>query len=269
MTDERDPLIITATPNICWLEPSVGYPGDAEEMAAEAVRCGEAGAHDTAHARGRLDAGDRGRARGTGVILQCGMSSLPPAARRDVFECTRRHDLDHHQPPRRGVRRLDVHVLHPREELVEYARLLAEYGRAARVRDLEHRLDLEPRLADRAADLDPPYFTTLFFGWPGGAWSPPDRRGVRCTGGGTCRRTRSDGERHARATDRHHRRPRSTRAITCASAPRTTPRPRGTLAPTHELVAEVAEISTALGRELATSEQARAITGVRTLESIR
>jgi len=31
-----EPLIITATPNICWLEPAVPYPHTVEEIAAEA-----------------------------------------------------------------------------------------------------------------------------------------------------------------------------------------------------------------------------------------
>ena len=44
MTDHRPPLIVTATPNVCWLDPAVEFPETAEDMAAEARRCAEAGA---------------------------------------------------------------------------------------------------------------------------------------------------------------------------------------------------------------------------------
>ena len=37
--DRETPLIITATPNICWLRPEVEYPRTPEEMASEASRC--------------------------------------------------------------------------------------------------------------------------------------------------------------------------------------------------------------------------------------
>ena len=42
--DERPPLIVTATPNICWLQPDAPYPDTAEAMAEEAWRCERAGA---------------------------------------------------------------------------------------------------------------------------------------------------------------------------------------------------------------------------------
>jgi 3-keto-5-aminohexanoate cleavage enzyme len=34
-----EPLIITATPNICWLHPDLDYPVTAEEFAEEAALC--------------------------------------------------------------------------------------------------------------------------------------------------------------------------------------------------------------------------------------
>lgn len=39
-----DPLMITATPNVCWLHPEIDYPRTAADFAAEARRCEEAGA---------------------------------------------------------------------------------------------------------------------------------------------------------------------------------------------------------------------------------
>jgi 3-keto-5-aminohexanoate cleavage enzyme len=67
----------------------------------------------------------------------------------------------------------DTHQLHPREELVEYARLAREYGvrleyeiwHTGSIWNLNY-------LIDRGL-VDAPHITTLFFGWPGGTWSPP------------------------------------------------------------------------------------------------
>ena len=78
MTDHRPPLIVTATPNVCWLDPAVEFPETAEDMAAEARRCAEAGAAILhMHAddwppaiQAVRDACD--------LIVQCGMSSRRP-----------------------------------------------------------------------------------------------------------------------------------------------------------------------------------------------
>ncbi len=126
--DDRPPLIITATPNICWLQPDVPYPATAEAMAEEAARCEQAGAailHMHADDWPPMIRAVRAR---TNLIVQCGMSSRTPTERKAVFE--ERGDMvsiitSHHDEAFAG---LDVHVLHPREELLEYARLQAESG---------------------------------------------------------------------------------------------------------------------------------------------
>ena len=41
---KEKPLVIVATPNICWLHPEVAYPGNAVEIGEEAALCREAGA---------------------------------------------------------------------------------------------------------------------------------------------------------------------------------------------------------------------------------
>jgi 3-keto-5-aminohexanoate cleavage enzyme len=269
MTDERDPLIITATPNVCWLDRSVEFPETPEDMAAEAVRCADAGATILHMHADDWPPAIRAVRDATDMILQCGMSSRTPAARSDVF--AGKADMisiitSHHDEAFAG---LDVHVLHPREELLEYARLQAESG----VR-LEYEIwstgsiwNLEWLI--KHADLEPPYFTSIFFGWPGGAWSPPTveeyayRR--RHLPAGSVATVSIMDERQIDIVSA---------AINAGDHVRvgTEDYPRGRdgrIATTHELVAEVAELATALGRELATPEQARSITGVRTLESIR
>jgi len=109
----------------------------------------------------------------TSLVIQCGMSSLPIPARMDVW--TQHADMismivSHHDEAFTG---LDVHVLHPREELEEYMRLCNQYGvkpelevwHAGSIWNMRYLID--------KGLLPAPYFTTLFFGWPGGAWSPP------------------------------------------------------------------------------------------------
>ena len=67
----------------------------------------------------------------------------------------------------------EFHVLHPRQELIQYMRLCAEDGVRPEfeVWSTGSIWNLSYLIAQGA--VKPPYFTTLFFGWPGGAWSPP------------------------------------------------------------------------------------------------
>jgi 3-keto-5-aminohexanoate cleavage enzyme len=153
-------------------------------------------------------------------------------------------------------------VLHPREELLEYAELSRRYG----VR-LEYEIWHSGSiwnlnwLRERGA-VDPPHFTSLFFGWPGGTWSPPTveeylyRRRLLPEG---CVATVSIMD------------PAQMRIVAAAIAngdhvrvgTEDYPLDRaGEVAPTHRLVAEAAEVAAALGRPLATPEQARELCGL-------
>jgi 3-keto-5-aminohexanoate cleavage enzyme len=263
---DQPPLIITATPNICWLQPEIPYPETAEAMAEEARRCEEAGAailHMHADDWPAMVRAVRGR---TSLIVQCGMSSRTPLERKAVFD--ERADMisiitSHHDEAFAG---LDVHVLHPREELLEYARLQEESG----VR-LEYEIwhtgsiwNLE-WLIERAA-LKPPYFTSLFFGWPGGAWSPPtveeyEYRRRQLPPGSVATVSIMD--------------PRQIDVVTAAIRQGdhvrvgTEDHPfgrDGERAETHQLVAEAADLARELGRPLATPDEARRMTGVRPRE---
>jgi 3-keto-5-aminohexanoate cleavage enzyme len=257
------PLIITATPNVSWLHPDVDYPRTVEALVEEAQRCERAGA-SILHFHGEdywSQAIDALRAE-TGLIVQCGMSSLPIAERMEVFE--KRADMisiitSHHDEAFVG---LDVHVLHPREELVEYAELSRTYG---------VKLELETWhtgsiwnidwLIEREL-LDPPYFASIFFGWPGGSWSPATvdeylhrRRSLPRDSVATLS---AMGEQQYRLL---------VAAITLGDHVRvgTEDHPfdrHGRPARTHELVAQIAAVAGAVGRPLATPEQAREIIGL-------
>lgn len=167
-----DPLIITATPNICWLHPEVLYPSTPEEMTQAGRACQEAGAAILHfHAEDWVTTLRLLRAN-TSMILQCGMSSQPIPQRMAIFE--QRADMisiidSHHDE---AFAEVDTHALHPREELEEYARLSSQYG----VR-LEHEIWHTGSIWNlnyliKKGLLEPPHITTLFFDWPGGSWTP-------------------------------------------------------------------------------------------------
>src|SRR5579859_7840737 len=168
------PLIITATPNICWLQPDVPYPRTLAEIVEEAQRCEAAGASIFhIHAEQRWAQVIQALRRETNLIIQCGMSSLPILERMEVWEKQAEMIsmiISHHDEAFTG---LDVHVLHPREELAEYMRLCQQYQvkpeleiwHAGSIWNMRYLID--------KGLLPAPYFTTLFFGWPGGSWSPP------------------------------------------------------------------------------------------------
>jgi len=257
-----DPLIITATPNICWLHPHVDYPATPEAMAREGRLCREQGA-SILHMHADDWAGTIRAVRDeTDLIVQCGMSSLPISERMEVFE--QEADmisiiLSHHDE---AFAQLDVHALHPREELEEYARLAAQYGVK-----LEHEIwhtgsiwNLK-YLIEKGL-LAPPHVTTLFFDWPGGSWTPATiqeyqyRRSFLPEGCAVTVSIMSERQIDILAA-----------AILQGDHIRvgTEDYPfnrAGEIVSAHELVAEAAEVARALGRPIATPAEARGILGL-------
>jgi len=169
-----DPLVIVATPNTCWLNPHVPFPKTPDEIAKEAALCRERGASVFhTHAEGQWIEVIRAIRAKSDIIVQCGMSSLEIEERMDVF--TEKADmmsiiLSHHDE---AFAELDCLKLHSKEELMEYARLCKRYGVAPEF-EVWHAgsiWNLNYLIGKKV--LKTPYITTLFFGWPGGTWSPP------------------------------------------------------------------------------------------------
>lgn len=265
------PLIITATPNISWLHPQVDYPRTPQAIAEEAALCQQNGATILhTHAEGRwADTIQAVRAK-SDIIVQCGMSSLPIPERMEVYK--NKADiisviLNHHDE---AFAQTECNVLHLREELVVYCRLCRKYGvipewevwHAGSVWNLNYLIGKKM--------LKPPYVATLFFGWPGGTWSPPTvdeymyRRRLMPEGcvcnvsvmGADHATTLGQGQRDILAA-----------AIIHGDHVRvgTEDHPydhNGKLVRTHELVKETAEMARALGRPLATVQQARKMIGL-------
>ncbi len=257
------PLIITATPNISWLHPEVDYPHTPETIAAEAVLCYQNGATILhTHAEGRWAETIPAVRERSPIIIQCGMSSLPITERMAVYK--NKGDmisiiLNHHDE---AFVLTETSVLHSRQELAEYARLNREYGlipefevwHAGSVWNLNFLI--EQGLLFR------PYVTTLFFGWPGGTWSPPTveeyhyRRKLMPPGCICSVSIMGEGQRDI-----------LTAAIRVGDHVRvgTEDYPfnhAGEVSPTHELVREAAEIAWVIGRPLASIDQARKLIGL-------
>lgn len=253
-----EPLVITATPNICWLEPGVRYPLTTAAMAREAALCRKAGASVLhMHAERRWAETIKAVRASTDMVVQCGMSSLPIADRMEVF--LNRADeisiiLGHHDEAFTG---LDVYALHPRAELVEYCKLSRKHNvlLELEVWSTGHLWNLRWLIERRA--IAKPYVTTLFFGWPGGQWSPPtireylDRREHVPEGSFVTVSVMGPEQRdvvaaaivngdHVRVGTEDYPYDRS-----------------GKAASTHRLVQEVAELSRSLGRPVATPADAR------------
>lgn len=258
------PLIIIATPNISWLHPDVDYPRTPEATAEEALLCYQNGATILhTHAEGRWAETIRAVRSRCGIIIQCGMSSLPIADRMEVYE--HKADmisviLNHHDE---AFARTECLVLHPRDELEEYARLCKKHGvipefevwHSGSVWNLQYLLDRKL--------LRQPYVTTLFFGWPGGTWSPPTIEEYLYR-----RKMMPEGCICNVSIMGEHQREIVTAAILMGDHVRvgTEDYPfsrSGKIATTHELVKEAAEIAYSLGRPLATVQQAREMIGLR------
>ncbi len=257
------PLIITATPNISWLHPEVDYPRTPAAIAQEAAQCCQAGATILhTHAEGQWSETIRAVRASCPIIVQCGMSSLPIPERMEVYY--NKADmisiiLGHHDE---AFAQSETSVLHPRQELLEYARLDREYGvipefevwHAGSIWNLNYLIDQQA--------VAPPYVTTLFFGWPGGTWSPPTveeylYRRKLMPSGCTCNVSiMGEGQREILAA-----------AISLGDHVRvgTEDYPYnhlGQVVTTHALVQETAEMARAIGRPLATVEQARQMIGL-------
>lgn len=262
MSSAATPLVVTATPNICWLHPEIDFPRTPAELAAEARRCEEAGAA-ILHMHADDWAGSIAAVReATGLIVQCGMSNLPIPERQEVFE--QRADMisiitSHHDE---AFAEVDTHALHPREELLAYAALSAEHGVKLEYEIWHPGSIWNLRWLIERAAVAPPHFTSLFFGWPGGTWSPATideylRRRAQlppdCIATVSIMGLEQIRLLAAAIVEGDHVRV-GTEDYPFNHA--------GDAVATYELVAEVVRLAEAIGRPVATPEQAREIVGL-------
>ena len=257
------PLIITATPNTCWLRPEVDFPRTPEAIAAEAALCREKGAavfH--IHGEGQWPAVIKGIRAASDIVIQCGMSSLTLRERIEVFE--HRADmisiiLNHHDE---AFAEVDCNVLHTKQELAEYAAACVKYGVRPEFEVWHTGSIWNLNYLIGKGLLQKPYITTLFFGWPGGTWSPPTVEEYLYR-----RRHMPEGSAMTVSIMHEDQMKILAAAITHGDNVRvgTEDYPysrQGKLCRTHELVEEIAGISRMLGRPVAAPGEARDILAV-------
>jgi len=257
-----DPLVITATANTCWLHPEVEYPRTSQEIALEARRCCEKGAavfH--IHGEGQWPEVISAIRSSSDIIIQCGMSTLTLEERIEVFQ--HKGDmisiiLNHHDE---AFAEVECNVLHTKEELAGYAAACTKYGIRPEFEVWHSGSIWNLNYLIGKGLLKRPYITTLFFGWPGGTWSPPTieeylYRRKQMPEGCVCT-----------VSIMHESQMKIvTTAIVQGDHVRvgTEDYPfnrRGDIASTSELVEEAADIARAIGRPIATAGEARAMLG--------
>jgi len=258
-----DPLVIIATPNICWLKPDVDYPKTAEAVAEEGRLCLEAGAAVLhMHAEERwIESINAVRAK-SDIIVQCGMSSQQIPERMDIFKG--KGDmisiiLNHHDEAFVGV---DCNVLHLKSELEEYCRLCTQYGVKPEFEVWHTGSIWSLNYLINKGLLKAPYITTMFFGWPGGTWSPPTIEEYMYR-----RKNMPEGCVCPVSIMGKEQRDILAAAIVMGDHVRvgTEDYPfnhAGKVVTTHELVQETADMARALGRRVATVQEARAMMGL-------
>jgi 3-keto-5-aminohexanoate cleavage enzyme len=257
------PLVIVATPNICWLKTDVPYPRTPIEIARETKRCRDNGA-SVLHIHGEGQWGEvlAEVRKLTDIVIQCGMSSIPLANRMDIMY--EKADmisiiLNHHDE---AFAEVNCNVLHTMEEFEDYATTCRKYGVRPEF-EIWHSGSIWNlnRLIAKGF-LDAPYITTMFFGWPGGTWSPPTVEEY-------LHRRKQMPEHCAVTVSIMDERQMDilVAAIGCGDNVRvgTEDYPynrQGKLCATHELVEEIADISRRLGRDVADPAQARELLGM-------
>ncbi len=252
------PLIIVATPNICWLKTDVPFPETPAGIAEETELCRKNGA-SVLHIHGEgqwVEVMTEVRKR-TDILIQCGMSSIPLKDRMDIMY--QKADmisiiLNHHDE---AFAEVNCNVLHTMQEFEDYATACRRYGVKPEF-EIWHSGSIWNlnRLIDNGF-LDPPYITTMFFGWPGGTWSPPTVEEYLY-------RRKNMPENCAVTVSIMNEKQMDilVAAIMHGDNVRvgTEDYPydrRGKLCATHELVKEIADIARMLGREIASPAQAR------------
>jgi 3-keto-5-aminohexanoate cleavage enzyme len=173
-------LIVTVTVAPSWIYPKAKkWLETPEDYAREVVAACEAGA-SIAHIHGRdvwtkefyekvfdliRDKSD--------IILQMGLSGLTMDQRRDLL-ATRPEMLsiilNHHDE---YFPEMKLRLFHTQEELVEYAEICSKLHIKPEFEQWHQGSNWNLRFLIEKGLLEKPYFLSVFFGWPGGAWSPP------------------------------------------------------------------------------------------------
>lgn len=264
---KHEKLIITVTPNPSWIFPETrNHPLTAEEIADSAFDSYKQGASIVhIHASGIQKETSKKIRDKCDIIVQYGLSGESLETRRPLFE--QNPDmisiiLTHHDEQ---FTKESFNILHEKPELEEYGRLCLKYGVKPEFEVWHSGAYWNLSYLERHKLVKKPYFLTIFFGWPGGSWSPVEAdeffQRVRYIPKGSVFSTS--------VMD-----PRQTELLVLSIANGGHVRvgtedypfiSEGVLAKDNAaLVARIADISRKIGREVAKPEEARGIIGLET-----
>ncbi len=174
MKMNQDKLIITVTANASWIYPETqNHPNTADEIAEavyDAYKAGASVAH--IHADGIQKETSKKIRDKCDIIVQYGLSGQSLEMRRPLFE---QHPdmisiiLTHHDEQFTNEA---FNVLHLKSELEDYSRLCLQYNVKPEFEVWHTGAYWNLRYLENKNVVKKPYFLTIFFGWPGGSWSP-------------------------------------------------------------------------------------------------
>jgi 3-keto-5-aminohexanoate cleavage enzyme len=167
-------LIVTVTANPSWIFPTLkNHPVTPEQIADEIYACYKAGASVAhIHAPGKQVETIRRIRDRCDILVQVGLSGDPLELRRPIFES--KPDmisimLTHHDEQ---FTKESFNILHTKSELEEYCQLCLKHGVKPEFEVWHTGAIWNLSYLERKHLVEKPYFLTIFFGWPGGSWSP-------------------------------------------------------------------------------------------------
>jgi len=171
---KREKLIITVTANPSWIYPETkNHPLTPDEIADavyDSYKAGASIAH--IHASG-IQKETRKKIRDKcDIVVQYGLSGESLDVRRPLFD--QRPEmisiiLTHHDEQ---FTKEAFNILHLKSELEAYSRLCLKYDVKPEFEVWHTGAYWNLRYLERNNLVKQPYFLTIFFGWPGGSWSP-------------------------------------------------------------------------------------------------
>lgn len=172
----NEKLIVTATTARSWIYPDAdNWAKTTDELIEDVVQSYEAGAA-VVHLhlpRGEEEEVVKRIREKCDVIIQAGKSSESIEQRTGDFQAKpdmMAINLNHHD---KHLTQQIVNVLHPIEELIEYCSKCKEFGVKPEWGAWHIGSYWNLNYLIQKGLVQAPHIMTMFFNWPGGAWSPP------------------------------------------------------------------------------------------------
>lgn len=175
MEKPQEKLIVTVTANASWMYPDVkNFPGTPEEIAESVEGCRKAGAAIAhIHAPGKQVETLKEIRKRSDMVLQVGLSGDSLDMRKPILEANpdmMSIILTHHDEQ---FAKEAFNILHMKSELEEYCALCLKHGVKPEFEVWHLGAVWNLNYLEAKQLVKKPYFLSIFFGWPGGSWTPP------------------------------------------------------------------------------------------------